>query len=77
MWYLILSFLFSSNCDSLETQIYNSEREFKNVQFCRCISGDALDDYKSQVKKNLKHIKECEPLESRADSLWREIKKYK
>lgn len=76
MIYLIISLLFGGNCDSLMARLYNIEMEFKNTQFCACVSGDYLDEYKSQVKKDLKIIRKCDNLEQRADSLWAIVKKY-
>lgn len=76
MIYLMLSLLFGGNCDSLMVKLYNLEVEFKNTRFCGCVSGDYLDDYKSQIKKDLKIIRKCDNLEQLADSLWAIIKKY-
>ncbi len=76
MIYLIFSLLFGSNCDSLMVRLYNMEVEFKNTRFCGCVSGDYLDEYKSQMKKDLKDIRKCENLKNRADSLWSVVKKY-
>lgn len=34
----ILLLLFSTNCDSLNSEIYNFSRKLKEVEFCKCIS---------------------------------------
>lgn len=77
MIYLILSLFFGSNCEDLRSRMYNAEREFQSIKFCKCISGDVLSDYKSQAKKELSKIRKCDSLESRSDSLWKLIKQYK
>lgn len=76
MIWLIINLLFGANCDSLMVKLYNIEVEFKNTQFCGCVSGDYLDEYKAEIKKDLKIIRKCKNLESRADSLWTIVKKY-
>ncbi len=34
----ILLLLFSINCDSLNSEIYNFSRKLKEVEFCKCVS---------------------------------------
>lgn len=77
MLFVLLAFLWSGCPDGSGSRLYNMEREFFNVASCRCLSEGALADYRKSAVAELKSLRKCDTLRTRADSLRKLIKGYR
>jgi hypothetical protein len=55
----LLMLLFSGNCDSLSSEIYNFSRRLKEVEFCKCMSRDDFLDNVKLPRNFSNYIEEC------------------
>lgn len=66
-----------SRCDSLASELYNTERAFNSIRYCSCMRRSDFDDFISESKSSLKRIKECVELKQRVDSLTIDFKEFR
>ena len=55
----LLLMLFSANCDSLNSEIYNIDKRLNEVEFCQCVDKETFSGIPNP-KKFRKYQDECE-----------------
>lgn len=70
----ILYLIFSTNCDSLNSEIYNFSRKLKEVEFCKCISKKSFVSSVKIPKLSSEDKENCPMLLNDVEGL---IEKYK
>jgi hypothetical protein len=77
LFVLLSTFGSWSRCDSIASELYNTERAFSSIRYCSCMRLADFDDFVSESKSTMKHARSCDSLKTRSDSLTKSFKEFR